>query len=522
MKNIQFKNLFEKSFSFPSFSQYWLQVIKRKDFEEKKEYFFELKQKCETYDIIKEIQKIVEFQLKKKKDIEIMENISKKSVDFFINSGEKNVAINEIVENLLNDLICAVIDGVLFSYNGILWEEIGSSDINIYINKNFPKTITNTLSPAYGKEIFERLKTTPEIQIHMEEFKKNDERFICFENGVFDLETNCLLPHAPQYHCTNMIAANYIDNPVNGELFNNYLTHLTQNNLALKQRILEFLGYCLSSSNRAKALFLLIGPGNTGKSTFARIIQSLLGDCNYTAFNLKELGNRTWTTGTFFNKLAAFDTDLSAETYNDNVAKLLKQLSGGDAIKGEFKNKNPFTFRNTCKIILATNFIPSFQEEDEALERRWLKLPFLSPISREEMMTDLLEKLLEEKDYIIFKSIEALTTLIQNDYKFTDIGDLEHYNPACNVESRKFKIASSVSDFLLSTCELDSTYNTKITTTELYDIYKKFYKTREYPEASVPKTTFSKMVFEYYEGSVKPSSHAKARGFSGIALKKRS
>lgn len=70
---------------------------------------------------------------------------------------------------------------------------------------------------------------------------------------------------------------------------------------------------------------------------------------NQLAFNLAELGKTPWTTGSMFGKKVAFDTDLSSEKYSEGAAKLLKQISGGDLIKGELKGINMFTYRPTCR-----------------------------------------------------------------------------------------------------------------------------------------------------------------------------
>ena len=55
---------------------------------------------------------------------------------------------------------------------------------------------------------------------------------------------------------------------------------------------------------------------------------------------------------------------------------MLKLLTGGDTISGEFKGRDPFDFVNTAKIIIATNGLPVTTDRSEGFYRRWCLIEF--------------------------------------------------------------------------------------------------------------------------------------------------
>lgn len=90
-----------------------------------------------------------------------------------------------------------------------------------------------------------------------------------------------MIEYNHKHECTTKINAEY-DDFSKEYVFDEYLKTISIGDKFLKDRILEFLGYCLSDSIRAKEIFLLLGPGDTGKTTFTKIIQMLIGESKET------------------------------------------------------------------------------------------------------------------------------------------------------------------------------------------------------------------------------------------------
>jgi len=135
-------------------------------------------------------------------------------------------------------------------------------------------------------------------------------------------------------------------------------------------------GYVLfSPDNRFQKIFLITGSGANGKGTLLRIFTTILenyaeGEKLATAVDLDELSlhERIEIVG----KQLIYDADISG---SNKSLRWLKILSGGDKITARGLYKSQVTFTPTCKILLLSNPIPSW-ENSPALVRRLVLLQF--------------------------------------------------------------------------------------------------------------------------------------------------
>lgn len=135
-------------------------------------------------------------------------------------------------------------------------------------------------------------------------------------------------------------------------------------------------GYILfSPDNRFQKIFLVTGSGANGKGTFLRILTAILeghveGERLATAVDLDELTLHERVE--ILGKQLIYDADISG---SNKSLRWLKVLSGGDRITARGLYKTQITFTPTCKILLLSNPIPSW-ESSPALTRRLVLLQF--------------------------------------------------------------------------------------------------------------------------------------------------
>lgn len=141
--------------------------------------------------------------------------------------------------------------------------------------------------------------------------------------------------------------------------------------------LLELIGYTLYPHEYPlhKAA-MLVGDGSNGKSTYLRLIETILSRENIASVNLTQLNpnvNR-FAAASLINKLA----NISSEpiTGEFDVTSLFKELTGEDIITVERKYKDPVIYRNYAKMIFAANELPRVKDDSFAFWRRWIAIEF--------------------------------------------------------------------------------------------------------------------------------------------------
>jgi phage/plasmid-associated DNA primase len=159
------------------------------------------------------------------------------------------------------------------------------------------------------------------------------------------------------------------------------------------EKTLETFMYCLSliaSRKQYKYGPFLIGDKNTGKSTTIEMIEGvykhLIGTMEAEVLVPK---GKTFSVGNgptpYLAQLEGLGASIISETEEGATlnAGLWKKLTGGDRIPARGLNEAPKNFVNTAQIIIATNALPRFDKNDQAIITRMIVIPFLVSHDRE-------------------------------------------------------------------------------------------------------------------------------------------
>lgn len=246
------------------------------------------------------------------------------------------------------------------------------------------------------------------------ERKVSDARFIAFRNGVLDVETGVLHPHSPDYVILNKIPWDF--NPYADDvLTNETLNKISCNDPEIRFLLEECIGYCFYRMNIMQKAFILTGSKSNGKSTFISMLNSILGDENIAAADLKNLNDR-FTKATIFKKLANIGDDISDDFIQDT--SLFKKIVSGDRIQAEFKGATPFEFNPYAKLIFSANSIPRMKDKTGAVIRRLVIIPFNANFSKDDpdYDPDIKRKLTSQQamEYCIRIGVEGLQRLLKN------------------------------------------------------------------------------------------------------------
>ncbi|RBO70530.1 phage/plasmid primase, P4 family [Microbacterium sp. H6] len=142
----------------------------------------------------------------------------------------------------------------------------------------------------------------------------------------------------------------------------------------------ESLGYLLMTGNPLQTAFLLLGREGTGKSTFLRVLEKMLGRENISAESLKSLTENRFAASSLYGKAANIVGDIDS-SYMDDTSLFL-QITGGDTMSHERKGKDAFPFRPFAVPVFSTNKVWQSANTSGAYFRRWTILPFDIQVDR--------------------------------------------------------------------------------------------------------------------------------------------
>lgn len=185
----------------------------------------------------------------------------------------------------------------------------------------------------------------------------------------------------------------------------------------------------------------------------------------------------------------------------------IKQLTGDDLIRGEFKYKDAFTFENTAKLLFVSNYplqIPN-QYQETALLNRLIVIPCRNPVPQEQQIPALHTWLHREAGYIVNLALEALRELEDRNGVFTPLAEND-----CLSLIRMSDEEEQIRDFVHDCCILGEDASCKVG--DLFQTFRRYA-----PEVQLASANFSKLIYQLFP-QVKPGRSSQARMFRGICL----
>lgn len=254
-----------------------------------------------------------------------------------------------------------------------------------------------------------------------------DEMYINLENGLYNLKTGSLEPHTPKLYSTIQLKCSYQPEEQARPVFTQYMNDLCSDrdgkvDFEKMAVIQEYVGLILSNVKvyRAKLCLVLWSLlGNSGKTQLLNLVGELLGTdkvANIPIQNMNEASK--FALGNILGKRLISVGDQTGSEIKDSA--VFKQLTGGDAVQVEQKNKQPYSYIYPGGIVIACNNLPGFADDKGGhIFERLCIVPCINTIEQERRDGELLDKMLKEKNAIFNWFLEGLHRLIRNHYKIT-------------------------------------------------------------------------------------------------------
>lgn len=313
----------------------------------------------------------------------------------------KQFLFDVFAKYLTDNLPIKKINGLLHVYDDGYYQD-GMERIEREMIKLIP-----TLNRAKRTEVYEYIKL-----LCVDDNTPAPANYIAFNNGIYDLETDELLPFSQDIYITNKIPYNYNPNAY-CELLNNTLDKLACGDASIRTSLEEMAGYTMYRRNELRKAFILTGDKSNGKSTYLAVIQKMLGEDNISALDMKELAER-FKPAELYRKLANIGDDIADDFIPDTA--IFKKLVSGDRITAERKGQDPFTFNNYSKLIFSANNLPRVKDKTGAVLNRLIIIPFNATFSKNDPdYKPFIKYELQKEDsieYLIKLGIDALKKVL--------------------------------------------------------------------------------------------------------------
>ncbi len=300
---------------------------------------------------------------------------------------------------------------VFYQYDAIrkIWHPLSSRDVLREIRKAFLREYEEFNTAANAKRICDEIRSSEQFAFPKREKKSSP--YIIMKTGRLNLVTKHVERVRQDDYETDYVdfeylpAASWKEAPAFCSYVKSSLgIDLIETERTPKRKLLmEILTYTISSLFGAKKMIILLGPSNCGKTVLLGFLRAVLQQ--YTSLSLQDLTSQ-------FRSAAIMKVPvvLNDEIGIGNIRRLdiLKKIVSGEALILEKKREDPVNYTPQIKLIYAANTLPALGEYDaeNAFASRLLLLRFNTSVPREQWDLQLVDKLVQERDYILSMAIK--------------------------------------------------------------------------------------------------------------------
>ena len=243
--------------------------------------------------------------------------------------------------------------------------------------------------------------------VSLNDFDK-DPMLLAAPNQWIDLQSGHAFDPDPSILVSKSITTDYCAKSLCPN-FDAFLNGIFESDWSLIDYVQRVIGYSLTGTTSEQCLFILIGDGANGKSTFVNVINKLLGDYSKAASSQTLVAKGSSSIGDdLVDLVSARLISVSETEAGEALAEAkIKQMTGGDVLKGRPLYGNWLEFSIIGKIFLATNSLPQINNTDHDIWRRIHAIPFNRTFSAEEQDKDLGVKLTAELPGILNWAIQG-------------------------------------------------------------------------------------------------------------------
>ncbi len=296
-------------------------------------------------------------------------------------------------------------------YLGIYNPDTGKYDSSDYYRKTLFRTAERSLTRNECKEVLDLLLNEVE-----DKERDTDYNYIIFKNGIYNVTTKQLDPFSPDFVFESTIGVNYNPDAVepvfpDGWTFSKWIDIAMGGDEEKKKLLWQLIASTIHTNKPSgHVAFLFSRVGSSGKSTFQKLLENLVGKENTVALRLKDIENR-FDNSRAVGKALVIGDDNSPKDYNPDSANL-KTMATGDPLKVEAKGENAQTHNLSCQVVQSMNGLPNFGDVTDGLTRRLRIIEFKKSFKGAENNPHVKEKYIKDQSLLEWIAKESLEHLV--------------------------------------------------------------------------------------------------------------
>ena len=299
-----------------------------------------------------------------------------------------------------NDFFKMSEDGLMFIFNGQYFEAVDSLEYEILTEIILETMQKMNVGIVYIANSAERIKNFCVNKLKADERCRfePDRRYVCFKNGIFDIEDGRLHDFSVKYKTDIILDFDYVAE-AKSALWDKVLGQTVPDE-NMRETYHQFCGCFLAKRSEYKIEYIcfVVGEGQNGKSIICKAIINTLGRSVASSYSPEQL----FKGGTQAEYHLA-DVNGKVVNYCDDVSK--KDFSGGDfkafVSGGEFTGRHPYSRKPTkvTKVPLmlcCANGMPPTTDDTDGYFRRFLIIVAPNHIDERDKDVTLEKKLLAD------------------------------------------------------------------------------------------------------------------------------
>lgn len=370
------------------------------------------------------------------------------------------------------------------------------------INSCESKLLNKTYDEQKEKisKLFMKLKTSSFIDSVMKEcnylfydeifLERLDENkhLLCFENGVYDLDSDTFRDGMPEDYISLCTKTNYREfkKDDNEMKFISSFTFDVFPDEDMRNYVLTLLASCLCGINKDQKFYIFIGSGANGKSKTIELFMKVMGDYIFplppTVVTTKRNAPSAASPEMARTKGRRVGILQEPEQNEQIYVGKMKEITGCDKIMARELYKEPIEFTPQFKLFLVCNNLPTIPSNDDGTWRRIRAILFKSKfLSQNEIKDSKLDKkyvklMNDNLSNELEKNKEAFMFLLLQLYKkYKKFGIIEP--DIVKVMTNKYKQDNDVYlEFINETIDKTNNKSDYVSFIKLFDTYKDWHK----------------------------------------------
>jgi phage/plasmid-associated DNA primase len=295
----------------------------------------------------------------------------------------RNPSSDRVADTLLTmytgDLRYSQPHGQFFLYNkrNGLWEPLTKIEMLGDIRGKLKTLVESEFLPkGFSVNLMNDVYTQLQSEVPFDDWYDGSD-YLLFTNGVLDVNAKELTPFDRNLYLIQQMPYEY-DPGATCEDIVKWLKHTQHNNWNRTQVLRAWLRATLLGRYETQKFVEIVGPGKSGKSTYANLAVALVGKQNTYSTDFDNLEKNRFEAASYMGKKLLLFQD--ADRWGGSVSKL-KAITGNDWIRSERKyqteSQDPFQYHGV--VMITANEAIQSTDYTSGLARRRLTIPFDRP-----------------------------------------------------------------------------------------------------------------------------------------------